>query len=76
MSKTDDLSKRVMKYFKMVIRLGLFVAVSPVWIFFLMLFAILDTIVVFSNWLSNDEPELPYYGTIKLFVMYKWVTGG
>jgi hypothetical protein len=65
-----------MKYFKMVIRLGLFVAVSPFWIFFLVFFAVMDTILVFINWFNNDVEEPPYYSTRYVFVMYKWVTGG
>ncbi len=65
-----------MKYFKMVIRLGLFVAMLPLWIFFLIACITGDTIEMFVYWLNDDRITWKYSATKTLFVKYKWVRGG
>ena len=66
-----------MKYLKMVIRLGLFIVVSPGWISFLMMFAMGETIEIFLAWLSDDTVTRKYHGTRTVFMdMYKWIKGG
>ena len=65
-----------MKYLKIVIRLVLFVAVSWLWIFFLTLFAVMETIVAFVNWFNDYDYKYEYEATIYVFRMYKWVRGG
>ncbi len=66
-----------MKYFKMVIRLGLLVAVSSAWMFLGILLAIMESFSAFINWLINVENDEPYYHTKCWLVRpYKWVIVG
>ena len=65
-----------MKYLKMVIRLVLFIAISPIWIWILMFVCIGETIVIFVNWLNDTELCMPYNATRCVFEAYKWVRGG
>lgn len=60
----------------MVIRLGLFAVVSPLWIWILMFVAVMETMVVFVNWLNDTESYMPYDSTRWVFKAYKWVRGG
>jgi len=64
-----------MKYFKMVIRLGLFIAMSPMWIFLLIGCIGCETMEIFIAWLNDSRVTWKYDDTITLFVKYKWVMG-
>lgn len=67
---------RVMKYFKMVIRFWLVVAISPFLIFVFTFVAVGETAVIFCAWLGDTQITLKYRETRAGFVgTYKWVRG-